>query len=85
MADPDVTIGRLRRRIDRLKTQRDYFLDQVAHYQKILRDAPFIERQWERHQERVRDSRRLKELEVRVQEQSALIERLMKENNDADR
>ena len=84
MTDPNVTIGRLRRRIEKLKQQRDHFREQADLRQRMIEIAPFIERRWKTYTEMTTEQARVKALEQRVKEQAALIERLMKENNDAD-
>lgn len=84
MTDPNVTIGRLRRRIEKLKQQRDHFREQADLRQQMIEIAPFIERRWKTYTEMTTEQARVKALEQRVKEQAALIERLMKENNDAD-
>jgi len=79
MPHPDVTIGRLRRRIERLKKQRDHFRKQAELRQQMIDLAPYIERRWKTHTEALAEQARVKDLERRVREQAMLIERLAKE------
>lgn len=85
VSNPNVTIARLRRRIERLKRQRDHFREQMELRQKMIDIAPYIEWRWKAHTDAQIERARVKQLEQRVREQAMLIERLTKENNDAAR
>ena len=79
MPGTDVIIGRLRRRIEKLKRQRDHFRAQAELRQQMIDLAPYIERRWKQRTETLVEQARVKDLERRVREQAMLIERLAKE------
>lgn len=68
-----VTIGRLRRKIERLITQREYHKQQHTHYNKVIGMQPYIERRYEQYQDRLKEQSRIKDMEKRVKEQEILI------------
>ena len=73
-----VTIGRLRKRIKKIQTQRDKLASQLQHYREVLNNNPHLEAGYRRDM----DYRKLEQeragLQVRVFEQSQLINECLK-------
>lgn len=78
--DVKIREGRLLRKIEKLKTQRDYFKTQLAHYEKVISMQPYLETRYQTYTEKVEERKRVKALELRVEEQAALIKILRKQN-----
>jgi predicted RNase H-like nuclease (RuvC/YqgF family) len=75
-----VRIGRLEKKIRKLKQQMAATKEQNAHLNEVLKYYPYASGTHEERKQREKDREELKELRVRVEEQSALIKRLTKEN-----
>jgi hypothetical protein len=73
MAEPEVTIGRLRKKVHKLIKQRDHWKSEADRLTEMLRLYPFIERGWEDHLKRKEERKRLRELEAT---QAVLVDRL---------
>ena len=71
--DPSVIIGRLNKKIDRLKRQRDFHQQRHQHYAKVISLQPYIEKRWQGYEERIKELERVKQLDKRVKEQEMLI------------
>jgi uncharacterized protein YifE (UPF0438 family) len=71
--DPSVIIGRLNKKIDRLKKQRDFHQQRHQHYAKVISLQPYIEKRWQGYEERIKELERVKQLDKRVKEQEMLI------------
>jgi hypothetical protein len=78
--DPEVTIGRLRKRIVKLMDQRDGYKKQLEHYKVVVGSDWRIEQRYNRFQEVKSEHQRVRALETRVKEQEELIKLLRKEN-----
>lgn len=76
MPTDEVRIGRLQRKVIRVLEQRDYWKAQHQRLRKVLDEFPFIERTRERYDKVIATRERIRDLERRVKEQSALIEHL---------
>ena len=74
-----IKIGRLERKLRREQDRSAMYKEQLKHYRTVLSDLPYLERMWERHQTRMREWERYREIAQRNREQAALIERLQKE------
>lgn len=76
----NVKIGRLNKKISRLKVQRDYWKKQHDHYAKVISLQPYLETRYKSYEERVRAQDHVKILEKRVKEQEILIRILVDES-----
>ena len=77
---PEVRIGRLQKKIEKLKKQRDFHQERHEHYSKVLSLQPFLERRYELFTERVEREKKNKQNVKTIEEQSKLIDMLLKEN-----
>jgi hypothetical protein len=75
----EVKIGRLTRKLAKMKDQRDKARADLAHYAKVISMQPYLESRYNSYEERVAERQRVKDLEARVKEQAALILQLQKE------
>lgn len=82
--DLHVRIGRLERKLEKVKKQRDHFKELYQHYAKVIELQPYIERRWEDYEKRKQRELYHKGLEQRVKEQALLIEALRKEIDNAN-
>lgn len=71
-----VKIGRLQRKLEKTKQQRDHYKELYEHYANVISMHPYLERRWESYQEMVKERERIKQLEKRVKEQEQLIKLL---------
>ena len=78
MITPEVRIGRMQKKIDRLKAQRDSIKKDLEHYQQVISMQPHLKRRFESYSEMVTERQRVKDLENRVKEQAELIRLLQK-------
>lgn len=74
-----VIVGRLQRKIAKLKNQRDHYKERYDHYKHVINTQPFLERRWTSYEQMRKDIQYKKDLEQRVKEQSDLIKALQKE------
>lgn len=72
----DVRIGRLERKIEKLKKQRDHYKELYEHYATVISLQPYLERRWEDYEKRKIRDQYHKDLEKRVKEQEQLIKLL---------
>lgn len=72
----DVKIGRLQRKIEKLKKQRDHYKELYEHYEKVISMQPYIERRYNSFIEMKKEVERIRGLEARVKEQEKLIKLL---------
>lgn len=75
----DVRIGRLLKKIEKLKKQRDYHQQKHTYYAKVISMQPYLERRFESYSEMKEERERVKALEKRVKEQEQLITMMNKE------
>lgn len=80
ISGPEVTIGRLKKRIQKLQTQRDYFKRKVDYYSQVLSMQPHLEPRYKTYLNDKEERARVRELEARCKEQAKLIELLEKQN-----
>ena len=69
----DVRIGRLLKKIEKLKNQRDHHQQKHAYYAKVISMQPYLESRYQRYEDRKAEQDRIKQLEKRVKEQEMLI------------
>ena len=81
MITPEVRIGRMQKKIDRLKAQRDSIKKDLEHYQEVISMQPYLERRYKNYSEMVTERLRVKDLETRVKEQAKLIQLLQPTEN----
>jgi hypothetical protein len=72
-SDPFVIIGRLNKKIDKLKKQRDFHQQRHQYYAKVISLQPYIEKRWQTYEDRMKEIERVKQLDKRVKEQEMLI------------
>jgi phage shock protein A len=77
----DVKIGRLERKIEKLKQQRDYYKNHFEHYKHVISMQPYLERRLTSYEENKKELERIKGLEARVKEQEKLIKLLSEKTN----
>ena len=73
-----VRIGRLTKKADKLRDQRDKARKELEQYKKILDNHPYIQFRHKNYTEMVNERQRVKALETRVEEQAKLIQLLQK-------
>lgn len=78
-SNPEVTIGRLKKRIAKLQHQRDGYHKQLAHYKVVVGNDWHIEHRYKKYQDWIDENKRVRALEARVKEQEELI-KLLKKN-----
>lgn len=72
----EVREGRLLRKIEKLKMQRDHWKKQHDYYAEVISMQPYLERRHKSFTEMKQEIQRVKDLETRVKEQAKLIELL---------
>ena len=75
----EVREGRLLKKIEKLKNQRDHHKQKHEYYAKVISMQPYLERRFETYAEMKQERERVKALENRVKEQEQLIAALNKE------
>ena len=70
----EIQIGRLNKKMNKLRDQRDKARKELEHYAKVISMQPHLERRYESYAERVAERKRVKDLEARVEEQAKLLE-----------
>ena len=85
----EIRIGRLLKKIEKLKQQRDFFQKQCKYYEQMILLVPSLPSKYQLHNKLTEERMATKHAEVllaeseqRVTEQSALIERLLKEEKN---
>lgn len=68
-----VANGRLKKKIEKLKKQRDYWKKLHDHYANVISLQPFLETRYKRYEERIAEQNEKKHLTKRVKEQEILI------------
>lgn len=69
----DIREGRLLKKIEKLKKQRDHYKQKQEYYAKVISMQPYLERRFETYAEMKQERERVKGLEKRVKEQEQLI------------
>lgn len=72
----EVRIGRLERKLNKVKKQRDHYKELYEHYAKVISMQPYIERRYNSFIEMQKEVQRIRGLEARVKEQEKLIKLL---------
>ena len=78
MITPEVRIGRLNKKMNKLRDQRNKATKELEHYKEVLDNHPYIQYRHKNYTEMVAERQRVKDLEVRVKEQAELIRLLQK-------
>ena len=76
----DIRIGRLLKKIEKLKKQRDFHQQKHMHYAKVISLQPHLETRYDNYAERKLAQERVKAMEARVKEQETLIRILLKDD-----
>ena len=79
----DIREGRLLKKIEKLKKQRDHYKQKQEYYAKVISMQPYLERRFETYAEMKEERERVKALEKRVKEQEQLITMMNKEAHNA--
>lgn len=74
----DVKIGRLERKLEKVKKQRDHYKKLCEHYAEVLTKHPHIKTRYNSYNEMIKERERVRALEKRVKEQEQLITLLNK-------
>jgi hypothetical protein len=74
--DPEVTIGRLRKRIVQLMDQRDGYKKQLEHYKAVVGGDWRIEHRYKTWTEKNAERQRVRDMQTRLGEQEELIKLL---------
>ena len=74
----EVQIGRLKRKLNKVKDQRDRAKSLLEHYKKVISMQPHLESRYKTYTDRLAERERVRNLEKRVEEQAKLIELLQK-------
>lgn len=69
----DIKIGRLLKKIEKLRQQRDYSRKQLHHYREVISTQPYLESRYKSYTDAQNERARVKDLEKRVKEQEQLI------------
>ena len=69
----EVEIGRLTKKLNKMKDQRDKARKEIEHYKAVLSSHPYLVNRHKTYQERIAEMKRVKDLEKRVEEQAMLI------------
>lgn len=80
----EVIIGRLKRKIEKLKNQRDFHMKENLLMRKMITMYPHIKSSFNTYQNFLEDQKRLKTLEARTKEQEFLIRILLKDSTVRD-
>ena len=69
----EVEIGRLTKKLNKMKDQRDKARKDLEHYRKVISMQPYLENRHKSYEARIAERKRVKDLEKRVEEQAMLI------------
>ena len=69
----DIREGRLLKKIEKLKKQRNHYKAQHDYYAKVISLQPYLEKRYQDYSARVAEQDRVKGLENRIKEQELLI------------
>ena len=72
----EVEIGRLTKKLNKMKDQRDKARKEIEHYKAVISSHPYLINRHKSYQERIAEMKRVKDLETRVEEQALLISTL---------
>jgi hypothetical protein len=70
----EIQIGRLNKKMNKLRDQRDKARKELGQYKEILNNHPYIQYRHKNYTEMVAERLRVKDLEARVKEQAKLLE-----------
>jgi chromosome segregation ATPase len=77
----EIELGRLTKKMNKVKDQRDKARHELAQYKTVLRDLPNLQRRYDEYQKWKKEQETMHTMKTRINEQSLLIERLQKELN----
>lgn len=72
----EVEIGRLTKKMNKVKDQRDKARKELKHYQEVMRAMPYLQRRYEMYMDMLKKEDSMQSLKLRVKEQSLLIAKL---------
>lgn len=76
----EVREGRLLKKIEKLKKQRDHHKQKHEHYANVISMQPYLESRYKNYTDRLAEQERIKNLEKRIKEQEMLIRLLSGDN-----
>ena len=83
LSKDQITIGRLKKKIEKLKNQRDSYKKKYEHYKLVFNESPYVESRYNRYMAFIENTKTLKadmkQLEARCKEQAMLIDELSKD------
>lgn len=71
-----VQIGRLTRKMNKLKDQRDKARAELIHYRYVMRQMPYLRNRFDEYMTWKKEQETMLEMKKRIKEQSLLIEKL---------
>ena len=71
-----VAYNRLLKKTNKMKDQRDKARADLTHYKHILQELPYLQKRYELYQEMKQQRETIRLLQIRVKEQSLLIDKL---------
>jgi len=77
----EVEIGRLTRKMNKVKDQRDKARKELQHYKTVLSELPYLKRRYDLYMELKEKQETMQALKLRVKEQSLLIAKLTGPSN----
>jgi hypothetical protein len=72
----EIELGRLTKKMNRVKDQRDKARHELAQYKTVMQDMPNLQRRYDEYQKWKKEQETMRSLMTRVNEQSLLIKKL---------
>ena len=72
----EVEIGRLTKKLNKMRDQRDKARKDLEYYKKVISMQPHLATRYESYQDRIAEMQRVRGLEDRIKEQAELIKLL---------
>lgn len=76
-----VEMGRLTKKLNKVKDQRDKARAELKSYKTVLRDLPNLQRRYDEYQRWKKEQETLHSMKVRINEQTMLIAKLTANSN----
>jgi conjugal transfer/entry exclusion protein len=72
----EVEIGRLTKKLNKMRDQRDKARKDLEYYKKVISMQPYLAKRYDSYQDRIAEMQRVRGLEDRIKEQAELIKLL---------
>jgi hypothetical protein len=72
----EIELGRLTKKMNKIKDQRDKARHELAQYKTVLRDLPNLQRRYDEYQKWKKEQETIHQMKLRIHEQSLLIGKL---------